>query len=138
MTVSYTDTIAVHPGFPMNGKAIIAIAATVLIVLGGAAFLVYELSDGPGEKYSGSVSITVSNMRSSTVPVKIYVDDDLVQSTQIGPMDYTSAHKDVKWSGSEKHSVTVEVVYKVNGIEKVREKSVILTEDRIQVVQISI
>ena len=123
----------------MNGKAMIAIVAVAIIAIAGAVY--FMNSDNGGSiigKNTGGVSITVSNMYTSDIPVKIYVDGELVQDTVAGKMSFASANKKVSWSGGDTHNITVKVTYKVNGQNKEISRNVTLTKNQNQIVQISL
>lgn len=120
----------------MNGKAIIAIVLVVLIAVGGTVyFLTSDDSPSKSGKNTATVNVTVSNMGISTVPVKIYIDGELVQDTQIGAMGYIGVNKKVSWSGGDTHTVKVKVVY---GKDQVQNRSVMVTKGQSQIVQINI
>ena len=123
----------------MNGKAMIAVVAVAIIAIAGAVYLMN--SDNGGSvigKNTGSVSITASNMYLSDIPVKIYVDGELVQDTIAGKMSFASANKKVSWSNGDTHNVTVKVTYKVNGQDKEQTRNVMLTKNQTQIVQITL
>lgn len=117
-----------------KGVAIIILVAAIAAV--GVGYYVMS-NDGIGEsKSTGGVTVTVSNMYTGSVPVKVYIDGELRQDTTVGPMGFTSADKKVSWKGGDTHSIDVKVTYKVNGQEKFKEQKVLLTDGRNQLVQI--
>lgn len=123
----------------MNSKAILAIVAVAIIAIAGAVYFMNSDNGGSGiGKNTGGVSITVSNMYTADIPVKIYVDGDLVQDSTAGRMSFVSASKKVSWSGDDTHSITVKVTYKVNGQNKEINRNVMLTKNQNQIVQITL
>lgn len=117
-----------------KGTTIIIVVVGAVVAI-AAAFMINN-SDNDG-KNSGEVLVTVSSMYIGSVDAKVYIDGELVQDTTIGPMSFTSANKKVFWNdSSEKHSVTVKVVYKVNGKENVKTQNVMVTKNQRQTTQI--
>ncbi|MDY0236746.1 MAG: hypothetical protein RBR71_12035 [Gudongella sp.] len=118
-----------------KGTSIVIVVVVALVTIAVAAFMINN-SDNDG-KNSGEVLVTVSSMYIGSVDAMVYIDGELVQDTTIGPMSFTSANKKVSWNdSSEKHSVTVKVVYKVNGKENVKTQNVMVTKNQRQTTQI--
>ena len=121
----------------MNSKAVIAVVAVAIIAAAGILYLMSSDDVSIG-KNSGNVSITVSNMYTADIPVKVYVDGELVQDGTAGRMSFISAYKKVSWDGGDSHSVTVKVTYKVSGKDKEQTRNVMLTKNQTQIVQITL
>ena len=118
-----------------KGTAILIVVIVAVVAIAAAAFIMNN-NENSG-KNSGEVLVTVSSMYIGSVDAKVYIDGELVQDTTIGPMSYTSANKKVTWDdSSDKHSVTVKVVYKVNGKENVKTQNVMVTKNQRQTTQI--
>ena len=119
-----------------KGTAIITVIVVAVIAIAAAAFMINNNDDNDGKK-TGEVLVTVSSMYTGSVDAKVYIDGELVQDTKIGPMSFTSANKKVTWNdSSDKHSVAIKVVYKVNGKENVKTQNVMVTKDQLQTTQI--
>ena len=122
-----------------NGsKAVIAVLILVVAALGAYVFVSNGGMDNiTHDKNSGTVVVSVTNTYLSTMPVKIYIDGELVQDTSLGPMTGGSGTKKVTWGGSEQyHSVSVKVVYGSGSSEKTQSKNVTVAKGGNQVVTI--
>ena len=121
---------------------IIAVIAVVLIAAIAVAVVVSNNgnNDSKDSKHSGTVLFTVSSSYTRTCSVNMYIDNELVQSTTLDPMGYTSATKNVKWNdSSERHSVTVKVVYTVSGgTSKTQTKNITVADGQRQTVTITL
>jgi hypothetical protein len=124
----------------MNVGTKIGIVAVVAIIAIAGAVYFLNSDQGNNDKNHGQIVVTVSNMNiGGSIPVKIYIDSELVQDTSVSSMGYTSGSKKVSWAKSEdRHSFGVNVVYIKNGVQKTETRNVMVESGRSQLVSISI
>lgn len=120
-----------------NGaKIAIVILIAALVATGGIYFA--QNNDDSHGKNSGNVLVSVTNTYITSVPVKIYIDGDLVQDTTLSPMGGGSGQKKVSWSSGDRYTVTVKVVYKPGSVEQTVTRQAILNDGGTQLVSISL